>query len=248
VPIYLLLTVAMAIIHYLRVHIIEPIIDFHVNRRGITDFSALLDDNIEQIVSSSIPGSDQLLWADVSLKISRWRHMVPSLISFLIGIVILSILPHSPSLAKFFLPIFVILALPCFQQLYTGLHQLIKKKHYTDIYLLTTSEAVIVHFTFKGPRVFHWPYKMMVNIHSEHVMYKVASVYFAESWNLANTTTLAETNDRVGSSRAPFSQFTWRRSQVGFENIVKASEVEELLREQVSQLSPKSLRNVAFTM
>lgn len=36
VPFYVALTIFAIIVHYLRVHLIEPIIDFHVDRRNAT--------------------------------------------------------------------------------------------------------------------------------------------------------------------------------------------------------------------
>jgi len=241
VPIYVVLTVVMIVIHYLRVHSIEPIIDFHVNRRGVMDFSALLDPKIESIINTTLPTSEQLIWADVSLKISRWRHLLPSVACFICGGVALSILPHAPTVAPYLSPIFVLLAVPCLYMIGSGLHQLVKKKHYTHIYMLTTSGAIIVQQGMFGrTNIFNWPYKFMVNIHSVHVMYKVASLYFAENWDVARAP-----NDRRKNT---LSSFKWRQSHVGFENIIKVSEVEDLIRQQVTQLSPTSPRNVAYTL
>jgi len=242
-PLYILLTISLILVHYLRVHAIEPIIDFHVNRRTVLDFSAFLDSGIESIINATLPPQEQLIWADVSLKISRWRHLLAAIVCFVVGGVTLSILPHTPSIAPFLLPFFVLLTLPAFYMLGSGLHQLIKKKNYTHIYLLTTSGAIIVHEGWFGRKAnFQWPYKCMVNIHSVHVMYKVASVFFAENWDIGNMRLLS---DDQGSRNTPFK---WKQSKVGFENIVKANDVEDLIRQQVTQLSPSSSRHVAYTL
>eukprot|EP00026_Physarum_polycephalum_P014618 Phypoly_transcript_15155.p1 GENE.Phypoly_transcript_15155~~Phypoly_transcript_15155.p1 ORF type:complete len:296 (+),score=20.14 Phypoly_transcript_15155:98-889(+) len=245
-PLYAVLAIMMIIIHYLRVHAIEPVIDFHVNRRGVMDFSALLDAQIERIINSTLPASEQLIWADVSLKISRWRHLLISISCLVIGGVALSILPHTPAVSPFLLPLFILLTLPSFYLIGSGLHQLIKKKNYTHIYMLTTSGAIIVYSGLFGRKqIFQWPYKCMVNIHAVHVMYKVASLYFAENWDIAVVPNDRLLQDGQGNKDIPFK---WKHSKVGFENIVKANEVEDLIRQQVTQLSPSSSRHVAYTL
>lgn len=226
VPVYIVLSVVMIIVHYLRVHVIEPVIDFHANRRGFMDFSALLDSRIEEIINSALPPTEQLIWADVSLKISRWRHMLPAFASFLLGIVVLSLLSHIPAYAEYLLPLFAVLTLPCLYRIFVGLHQLIGKKHYTHVYLLTNNGAVIVQQKWRGSKVFQWPYKLMSNIRQVHVMYKVASVFFAPKWDITKATNNNKNRQKL--------------SNVGFENIVNAGDVEDRLRQAISQLSPKS--------
>ncbi len=58
--------------------------------------------------------------------------MIPAFGCFVIGIVALSILSHFPYTARFFVPIFILLLVPCIVHISRGLIQLIK---YESLYL-----------------------------------------------------------------------------------------------------------------
>lgn len=71
VPLYILLSITMIIIHYLRVHIIEPVIDFHVNRRGImVCINDVLSSLVLQVILRSKPFLGLLCFAGYS----NWRN------------------------------------------------------------------------------------------------------------------------------------------------------------------------------
>jgi hypothetical protein len=58
--------------------------------------------------------------------VSRWRHLIGSIVCFVVGGLVLSILPHVPAVAPFIAPFLVLLTLPALYVIGTGLHQLIK--------------------------------------------------------------------------------------------------------------------------
>jgi len=230
IALYALLGVANVVVYIKRKSVFEPVLAIHQNRSDKTsDFSAFGESTF---ITNTIRGlSEQILWADVSLRVPGARDIaftfVPIVFGFIILLIVTSVVPN----AGFFSIVFLITLIPPVIVLVTGYKQIFKGSHYTHVNALTPRGAHIIELGMCGNKSNFFPYDQMFNIHTEGGANGVGTVYFAERWELEK---VKETHAHRGHLHTTEHK-EWKKHGVGFVNVVQPMEVQGIIVANVPQ-------------
>jgi len=237
---YIIIAIAMVGIYVSRRRTMKRIIAAHFVRQDHLDFSALGSNSIEDIVQDSITSREQLLWCDVRLAVAHWTHLLPGVLSFLFSIIVLGATSNVEA-QLYCIPIFIIAIVPGMYYVIIGSFRIIKKHHYIHIYGLTTTGAFIIYQKFRclAPKKYKFSYKNMISVVAVEFDSLVGSVYFAKSLEKPkNEDRIFYYNYDEGTRATLMSTEDIQRLRVGFQNIVRFKEVEQMVRDQITKQSP----------
>jgi len=194
---------------------VSSLIAAHSTRRNDLDLSAFR--NNAEIDAALKQKNEPLIWADVSMRVPRIGIFVVVLLAAVIGVVFAML--GFDMFPQVFVSIgAAFLLLPSVVYIIIGVIRIFSQTHYSELYGLSFTGAVIIRPGLFGKSTHYFPYRHMQKVESTAPYMNTGCVYFAEAWT---------------EERDEHDHLVQRKVKVGFENIVHCNEAEAIVRRNV---------------